>query len=290
MNQAERAAEELRRLEAFAVRSGGRAYTSVPVSGPRLGGWPATTPVHRVDAVWFDTGDDGAVVQHTDSTAGQFVEDLSTHPATVLSIRGYTDRTALGMLIAGRELLSRSHPDHKLLTCMALGGKPTWMDTVYLAGGIGIEFADPESIRPSGSPHPGNPGRSDFEDAQILRYFEDAHRHSGWLIQEVPVADRRLDGLHVPTGEAGRSLEHWRADMDLKSALRDFDVEVIEAKRQLNTDVIGQVIAGANLIARQFPDHRLIRQTVVVSGEPDPALRWVCDKRGILVAAVPAPW
>ena len=99
-----------------------------------------------------------------------------------------------------------------------------------------------------------------------------------------------LDGLHVPTGEAGRSLEHWRADMDLKSALRDFDVEVIEAKRQLNTDVIGQVIAGANLIARQFPDQRLIRQTVVVSGEPDPALRWVCDKRGILVAAVPAPW
>ena len=52
----------------------------------------------------------------------------------------------------------------------------------------------------------------------------------------------------------------------------------------------GQVIAGADLIARQFPDHRLIRQTVVVSGEPDPALRWVCEKQGIRVAAVPAPW
>lgn len=290
MNKAERITTEQARLAEFVLRTGGQAYTGVPVSGPSLGDWPEHTPVHQVDAVWFDTGAPGMVKPYDSANAGYFADAMSAMEATVLSVRGYTDRTALGMLLAGRDMLSRSHPRHRVLRCLALGGRPSWMDAVYLARGIEIEFEDSGVVRPVGSPRPGRAGHSPFEDAQLVRYFADALAGSGWLIQEVPVADRRLDGLHVPTGEVGRELEHWRSDLDVRSAVRDFDVEVIEAKRSLNTDVIGQVIAGADLIARQFPDHRLIHRTVVVSGEPDPALRWVCEKQGIRVAVVPAPW
>ena len=63
-------------------------------------------------------------------------------------------------------------------------------------------------------------------------------------------------------------------------ALSVYDAEVIEAKGRMNTDVIGQVVAGASLLARAYPNHPLIPQTVVVGGEPDPALDWVCVSVG----------
>jgi hypothetical protein len=47
--------------------------------------------------------------------------------------------------------------------------------------------------------------------------------------------------------------------------------------------VIGQVIAAAILLAHAYPKHRLIRQTIVVVGTPEPALQCVCNKIGITV-------
>lgn len=289
MKKAEELLAKRERLEALVAARGGRAYSTVAVSGPGLGDWPDGTPVHVVDAVWFDLGEPGSIIELADGRHDQLAADLSSWPAVVLGLRGYADRTLLGQLVAGREMLSRSYPGHRLLRCLAVSERPTWMDSAYLANGIGVQFSDPEVVYPEGHPRAGNPGRSEFEDAQLLHYFTHSLGGRGWMIQEVPVGDRRLDGLHVPTVELDRPMEHWHHDMDIESAVRDFDVEVIEVKRYLNPDVIGQVIAGAHLLARQSPRHRLISQTVVVSSD-DSALHWVCDKLGILVGMVPAPW
>lgn len=284
MSKTEEIARQRERLEAFVSVHGGRVYTAVPVCGAGLGDWPAGTPVHLIDAVWFDAGGTGTIIDGGDDQ--QFRLDIASFPATLLTAWDYADRNLLGSLVACRELLSRSYPNHRLLRCVALGGRPSWMDAAYLGRGFGRQFDDPATFFPTGTPHPGNPGVSEYEDAQLRLYFNEGLDARGWLIQEVPVADRRLDGLHVPTADIHRPLERWRQDMDLATVLTNFDVEVIEAKRALNMDVIGQVIAGADLLGRQYQQHRLISQTVVVSTE-DPALQWVCDKLGIFVATVP---
>jgi hypothetical protein len=42
------------------------------------------------------------------------------------------------------------------------------------------------------------------------------------------------------------------------------DVEIIEAKRAMNMDMIGQSIAGAIVLTHTYSQHRLITKTVVV--------------------------
>jgi len=98
---------------------------------------------------------------------------------------------------------------------------------------------------------------------------------------------RRLDGLMIPDlwpTDGSTTLRHWgSSNGDLAEHVRGRTVELIEVKSQLNFAVIGQAIAGADMFSRAYPDHGLIRQVAVVSGDPDPALDWLCAKRGIAV-------
>jgi hypothetical protein len=204
----------------------------------------------------------------------------------IISGRGYSDRTAFGMLIAGRELLSRSYPQHRRLGCVALSDRPCRRDTAYLAAGIPIEYLEgvepwPETRR---GPFPTRPRPvPSGQDALLDRYYRELCGARGTFWQEVPVGDAALDGLYVTTRPG--TFEWWPGKhVDLASTVRDFDVEVVEAKAAVNADVIGQAVAGASLLMHDYPQHRVVSQAVVVGGEPDKALDWVCHKRGIQLA------
>lgn len=56
---------------------------------------------------------------------------------------------------------------------------------------------------------------------------------------------------------------------------------MIEVKTKLNRPVIGQVIAGADMVRLEFAPEEVRR--VVVCGIRDPALEKVCSGRGIEV-------
>src|SRR5437762_2949477 len=92
-------AREQANLAEFVAAHGGRAYTGVPLSGPALG-WPPNSPVHHVDAVWFETREPGAVVPWTEASSSEFATLVASRPAVLVSPRGYADRTAFGMLLA----------------------------------------------------------------------------------------------------------------------------------------------------------------------------------------------
>lgn len=273
-------------LATFSASVGhGVVYTGVPVSGPGLG-WGPAAPVHLVDAVWVDNDQPANVIAWDPKVDAEFRHELSSHGVVLLSPRGYADRTAFGMLVACRELFSRAYPDHRLVGAMALADKLRWMSLCYLSEGISVQAPDGARLTNHTrhrSPQDQERESPTGEDLLVRRYYDECLNGQGTLWQEVPVASARLDGLHLPARAGGRSWWHGLKTSDLREALQSYDTEVIEAKALLNTDVIGQAIAGAILLAHECPDHRLIRQTVVIGQRPDPCLEWVCHKRGIQV-------
>ena len=99
---------------------------------------------------------------------------------------------------------------------------------------------------------------------------------------------RRLDGVRVAVDNAqeagllwfGDHREEFSEDVSCRAA------ELIEAKTKLNRLVIGQVVAGVDMFERQYD--RELNDAVIVCGEGDPALEWVCGKRGIRVEVIPS--
>lgn len=70
----------------------------------------------------------------------------------------------------------------------------------------------------------------------------------------------------------------------LRDIVQDRHVEIIEVKRTLGRPVIGQAIAGRDLFERDYDPNTT--EPVVVCGEGDPALEWVCRRNGVRVEIV----
>jgi hypothetical protein len=98
-------------------------------------------------------------------------------------------------------------------------------------------------------------------------------------------SERRLDGLWVADGPARGIVEWTRSDERFAGEITDLRVQVIEAKRRLNVDVIGQVVAGVDMLARSYPSTSIIDRCVVVGPDPDPVLTQVCGSWGIEVCS-----
>jgi hypothetical protein len=95
---------------------------------------------------------------------------VASHPAYLISPRGNADRTAFGMLIACRELLSRAYPDHQLLQAIALTEKMSRRSIAYLAEGIQVIQPDGSSPAPARNRGPvlrGKPDKPSAEDALL---------------------------------------------------------------------------------------------------------------------------
>lgn len=67
----------------------------------------------------------------------------------------------------------------------------------------------------------------------------------------------------------------------LRQIVQDRHVEIIEVKQSLGRLVIGQAIAGKDMFMRDYGPRSV--EPVVVTGEGDPGLEWVCRRNGIRV-------
>jgi hypothetical protein len=84
----------------------------------------------------------------------------------------------------------------------------------------------------------------------------------------------------APGGESGI----WRFRQTAAEFARDVaaggPLEVIEVKASLNRTAIGQAIAGVDMFERQYGRPA---QGVILCGNGDSALEWVCQRRSIRV-------
>jgi hypothetical protein len=130
---------------------------------------------------------------------------------------------------------------------------------------------------------------SSFEDRLLDRYLKD---NVGKLFLEVPVGGtnnplnaRRIDGVLIPDNTLTVYPPNKYTTEDLQKEINGSSVHLVEAKRTLNRNVIGQVQAGSSLFLRDFNPSNLHPVALCASGEPD--LEWVCNQEDIEVAIYP---
>lgn len=129
-----------------------------------------------------------------------------------------------------------------------------------------------------------------FEDRLIAAY---AQQRGGKFLLEVPIGSvragwprgsgtRRIDAIGIPDSQTDVVIPRKELrSPDFVDAITGVDVELIEAKRDLNRLVIGQVVAGFDMLAAEYKPRTIT--SVVLCSRGDPALEWVCQQRSIQV-------
>lgn len=129
------------------------------------------------------------------------------------------------------------------------------------------------------------------EDRLLENYFKEK---GGILYTEVRVGmggvkryprgarPRRIDAVRLAGGEAAIVPFNRKSIPDFLQATRDRKIEVIEIKRRLNRPAIGQVIVGAKLMEKEYPDIRRVLM-VIVCEIGDPVLEMICRELKIRV-------
>lgn len=128
-----------------------------------------------------------------------------------------------------------------------------------------------------------------FEDQLLYKYL---HENPGKLFLEVRVGGsenslyaRRIDGILVPDSESKVYHPNEYTEKDLKQVINGRSIHLIEAKRTLNRNVIGQVIVGSSLFARVFNPSQIHHVALCSAGETD--LEWFCQQHDVEVAIFP---
>lgn len=130
-----------------------------------------------------------------------------------------------------------------------------------------------------------------LEDRLLQKYLDD---HPGELFLELNVGagdashgPRRLDGLLIP-GETTRvhPPDAYTTD-SAAAAIAGQAVHLLEAKRALNRNVIGQVEVGTELLKRDFAPTAVV--PVAVCGDGNRDLEWYCQLKEIRAAIYPLP-
>ncbi|REJ09095.1 hypothetical protein [Halobacillus trueperi] len=130
------------------------------------------------------------------------------------------------------------------------------------------------------------------EDKLLNKYLEEKGGH---LFLEVPIGSNRRNDIW-PTGSKVRRFDgvvfpgntcniyNYKNYQDKFNSLITFnyELEVIEVKNKLNRLVIGQVIAGYDMLKREYAGKSI--NCRIICSEGDPALEWVCKQRNIKVS------
>jgi hypothetical protein len=125
-----------------------------------------------------------------------------------------------------------------------------------------------------------------LEGRLLKRYVAD---QPGLLFLEVEVGGRdltrrprRLDGVLVPGTELQIRPQHSYNRSDVATAVNGSIVHVLEAKRRLNRNVVGQVEVGVALFERDFTPESVVGVAVCAVGNAD--LEWYCSHRSLRTA------
>ena len=126
-----------------------------------------------------------------------------------------------------------------------------------------------------------------LEDRLINTYWQEKQ---GLLFLEVPIGDnkniwpkaskiRRIDGIRVEDRE-NQILKPFDLEI-FKNAIKNKDIELIEAKKKLNRLVIGQIVVGIEMFKKQYSSGKI--KGLILCKEDDPALEIICKEMGIEV-------
>ena len=138
-------------------------------------------------------------------------------------------------------------------------------------------------------------GPRTYEDRLLQQYWRE---RPGFMVAEVPIGGaegrgrwppgsrrRRIDAVRLAVNVLGPQIVSYRSARDcIASLTSNRGVELVEVKPKLNRLVIGQALAAQDMFERQY-GIRGAKMTIVC-GLTDPALEWVCKRRGIVVWAV----
>jgi hypothetical protein len=130
------------------------------------------------------------------------------------------------------------------------------------------------------------------EDRLLQQYWR---KHPGCMVAEVPIGGaggpgrwptgsgrRRIDAVRLPGNALEPQIVSYRSARNHLGALTArCGVELVEVKPKLNRLVLGQALAAQDMFERQY-GIRSPKMTIVC-GRTDPALEWVCKRRGISV-------
>ncbi len=131
-----------------------------------------------------------------------------------------------------------------------------------------------------------------WEDLLLAALWAE-RKQAGWWLMELPVgyskkrsqSDRRIDAVVLP--DSPEHISSPSQDLEkVDGAVDGKPVELIEAKGDLDIDVIGQLLCGASMFSRRYPNHGQLKLTAVVEHADDAALRWYCDAERIEVVEV----
>jgi hypothetical protein len=90
--------------------------------------------------------------------------------------------------------------------------------------------------------------------------------------------------VHIP-GARPKEICLWDGDHEaFDASVANQPVELIESKATLTMQAIGQAVAAPDFFSRCYPQHGRLVPVITVSPDPDAALEWVCNQRGIKVS------
>ena len=124
-----------------------------------------------------------------------------------------------------------------------------------------------------------------IEDLLILKYQK---YHTGEIYKEVPVGQvenkmrkRRIDAILI---ENKNNEIYERGDYSLvkiKDKIKDNKIHLIEAKKNLGRNVVGQVEVGKYLVESEFKPNKIISVALCAKSHPD--IKKYCNKKDIKV-------
>jgi hypothetical protein len=121
-----------------------------------------------------------------------------------------------------------------------------------------------------------------LSENDLIEHFISGGVIDGWYEREVKVGSRIIS-MGSDVFRHGQAVFDWRRSIDLVYHTRDY-VWVIEAKRALNFEAIGQVIVYSTLYAEEHPT-KIIKRGIVCYSVDEELVR-VCKKNGITVFQV----
>jgi len=118
-----------------------------------------------------------------------------------------------------------------------------------------------------------------LSENDLIEYFISSGVIDGWYEREVKVGSRIIS-MESDVFKHGRAIFDWRRSIDLVYHTRDC-VWIIEAKRVLNFEAIGQVVVYSTLYAEGHPT-RIVKRGIVCYSADEELIR-ACKKNGITV-------
>jgi len=126
---------------------------------------------------------------------------------------------------------------------------------------------------------------SNIEDSLILKYHND---YSGKIYKEVPVGrvdnkkrQRRIDAILIEGEENNIYIWGEYSIKQVKKDIKGKKIHLIEAKRRLGRNVIGQVEVGKYLAKKDFDPKEILCIALCGKGHSD--LEEYCDNKDIKV-------